>query len=319
MEIVIKKRTPELPSDRIRKTAPPSPFDRRFGEWGRVEVAHSEDNTADVFLDNGVFLKRAPVAGREWVVAGEDSGKEYNSGERDLPPVHARVFIMMPSGTYNDCFILPFSGFSAAARPFMDDDRENVRDRITPGGWHVTDDYVTGSRKAVSPDGKTEVGIDYGTGDEPKDAPEFHLSLFDEIKADAVSGDNVTLSVFDEVEINHVKGDSCTVKVFDSEIVIRPGGVSMKPKETAIEVDGSAVIKISGNATVEAGGDATVKGVNVSVEASASAEIKAPQVQITGGQLTVNGAAAVGSGPFCALPACLVTGSPHTGGQVSGT
>jgi hypothetical protein len=322
MTVTVKRNAAGPAKGQPGKIAQPSPFDGRFGEWGRVETPHSEDNTADVFLDSGVYLNRVPVASREWAVSGEDAEKDYNSGERDLPPVHARVFVMMPTRTYGDCFIAPFSGFSTIDQtaPYMEDDREKIKERIAPGGWHVTDDYTTGSHKAVSPDGKTSLEIDYGTEKEPKtDAPELHLSLFDGIKADVVADSGVTLSVFDEIQFEHTKGDSCTVKVFDTEIVIKPGAVSLKPKETTVEVDGGATIKTGGDTIIEAGGDVTVKGTNINAEASASATVKAAQVKITGGQLTVNGAAAPGSGPFCGLPNCLFTGAPHGGSTVNGT
>ena len=340
MDIVVKRRNPGSPAPVSQKLAQPSPYDRRFGEWGKVEALHSDDNTVDIYLDSGTHLKRVPVASKEWVISGEDAEKDYNSGERNLPPEHARVFVMMPTCTYADCFVMPFSGFSTIDQtaPYMEDDKEKIKERITPSGWHVTDDCVTGSRKAVSPDEKTGIEIDYGTGEEPKeDAPELHLSLFDEIKADVAADDNVTLSFFDEVhightkgdraavsifeeiELEHVKGDSCTLKIFDTELEIKQGGVSIKPKKTTIEVDGDAEIKTSGKTTIEATGDTTVKGANVNVEAAASASVKAANVQITGGNLQVNGSAAPGTGPFCAVPACLFTGAPHTGNMVSGT
>jgi hypothetical protein len=321
MDILIKRRKPESPPANPSRLAQPSPYDRRYGEWGRVELLHSEDNSVDIFLDIGVYLKRVPVSSREWVVPGQDAGKDYNSGERDLPPEHARVFVMMPTGTYDDCFVL-CSGFAAIdqTQPYMKDKGEKIKERITPSGWHITDDYVTGSHKAVSPDEKTSLLIDYGTEDEPKeDAPELHLSLFDEIKVDVAADDNVTLSVFEEVCIEHVKGDSCTIKVFDTELVVKEGEVSIKPKKTTVEVDGDVEIKTSGKTTIEATGDTTVKGVNVSVEAETSATVKSAQVQITGGTLQVTGTSAPDSGPFCAIPACLFTGAPHAGNKVSGT
>ena len=322
MDIVVKRRNPGSPAPVSQKLAQPSPYDRRFGEWGKVEALHSDDNTVDIYLDSGTHLKRVPVASKEWVISGEDAEKDYNSGERNLPPEHARVFVMMPTCTYADCFVMPFSGFSTIDQtaPYMEDDKEKIKERITPSGWHVTDDYVTGSHKAVSHDEKTSLEIDYGTEEEPKeDAPELHLSLFDEIKADVVADDNVSLSVFDEVHLEHVKGDSCTLKIFDTELVIKQGEVSIKPKKTTIEVDGDAEIKTSGNTIIEATGDTTVKGANVNVEAITSATVKAANVQITGGNLQVNGSASPSAGPFCAVPACLFTGAPHTGNTVAGT
>ena len=299
MHVTIKRRDAAIPQQK------PAARLIRFGEWGRVEGRHSEDNTVDVLLASGNYLIRVPVASREWVVSSEDAKKDYSSGERDLPPVHARVYIVMPSATYNDCFAAPFSGFSTIDQtaPYMEDDKEKIKERITPSGWRMTNDYVTGSHKAVSPDGKTGIEIDYGNEEEPKEEnPELHLNLFD------------------EVTIDHVKGDSCTIKVYDTELVIRNGEVLIKPKETAIEVNGNATIKTTGNTEIEAAGDVSVKCVNVDVGATANATIKALQAKITGGTLQVDGTAAPNAqGAFCGIPACLFTGAPHIGNTISGT
>jgi len=49
-------------------------------------------------------------------------------------------------------------------------------------------------------------------------------------------------------------------------------------------------------------------------------EIKTVNGKISGGALTVSGVAAPsGSGPFCALPMCFLTGAPHVGTTVVGT
>ena len=256
MDINIRRRKTN-PAAR-EKTAAMPPRGTRVGEWGRVEAAHSGDNTIDVFLASGVYLERVPVASREWVVSGRESGRDWNSGERDLPPVHARVFVLMPSLSFDDCFALPFSGFSTIDQtaPFLARGEEGSRERITPSGWRVTDDRVNGSYGAVSPDGKTHVEIDYGSPAEPKDNPKFRLSVFDDVK------------------VNVTAGNKATVRIFDTEIVIQRGKVLLKPKETAIEVDGNATVKTSGNATVEAAGDATVKGANVTVDAAGTLTLK---------------------------------------------
>ena len=250
MDIIIRQKTPK--PQEPRKPASPFPYGKRLGEWGRVEAAYSDDNTVDVTLASGLYLERVPVASREWVVSGDDAEKEWNSGERNLPPVHARVFVLMPGFTYDDCFVLPFSGFSIIDQtaPFMGEGMERVGERITPSGWHVTDDHVTGSHRAISPDKKTVVEIDYGTEREPKEDPELHLSVFDDVKVDVTAG------------------EKATVKIFDTEIVIKPGKVLLKPKDTAIEVDGNATLKTTGNTVVEATASATVKGATVTLEAS---------------------------------------------------
>jgi hypothetical protein len=304
MEIIVKRQRPEISASQS-KVAQPSAYNKqRHGAWGIVKALNSDDNTVDVFLASGVHLKRVPVSSTEWVISGEDAEKDYNTGERNLPPENARVFVMMPTGTYDDCFVL-CSGFSTIdqTKPFMEDDKGKIKERITPSGWHITDDNVTGSHKSVSPDEKTSLEIDYGTEEEPKkDESELCINLFD-----------------NELTLDHKQGDSCVIKVFDTEIVIKKGDVLIKPKKTTIEVDGDAEIKTSGKTTIEAAGDATVKGENVTVEATTSATVKAAQVAITGGKLTVNGTSSPNSGPFCALPSCLFTGAPHGSNMVIGT
>jgi hypothetical protein len=290
---------------------------------GDEKAAYSGDNSVDVILDMGIYLRHIPVASREWVVIKSVSGADYTTGERDLPPPNARVFVMMPTGTFDDCFVL-CSGFAPVDRndntPFADDETEKKRERIMQGGWHVIYDCLAGTYEAASPDKKTSLKIDYGEGEEKKEKPELHLKLFEKNTLDIIDEDGANLSVFDgEVKVEHKKGDSAKITVFDTELTIKKGEVSIKPKETTIEVDGNAAIKTSGNATVEATGDVKVKGANVSVEATTSAKVKAAQAEITGGQLTVNGTAAPSSGPFCGIPACLITGAPHTGNVVAGT
>lgn len=90
--------------------------------------------------------------------------------------------------------------------------------------------------------------------------------------------------------------------------------------DSSIKVDGSsgitvakdAKVDISGNSTITVSGDASVESPNITV--------KGEKVQITGGQLTVNGSAApTGQGGFCAVPACIFSGAPHIGTVISGT
>jgi hypothetical protein len=277
MTVNINRNPAQQPKEATRRI-PASPYSKRLGIWGRVEASYSDDNSVDVFLDTGMYLNRVPVTSKEWIVPGEDAEKDFNSGERDLPPLKARVFVFMPTFTFSDCFIAPFSGFDNTDRnmssPFLADDKQKIKERITPSGWHITDDYVTGSHKSVSPDKKTSLEIDYGNEEEAKEAPELHLNLFDNIKVDVIADEVVSLSVFDEVKIKHEKEKTYTVKVFDTELEIMPGKVRLKPKETAIEVDGNALLKTTGNTNIEANGNVDVKGTNVTVEASALLTLK---------------------------------------------
>jgi hypothetical protein len=229
-----------------------SVYDRRIGAWARVNKINSEDNSVDVYLDTGVYLQYVPVASKEWVRTGVEVDIDYNTGERDLPPVGSRVFILMPTATFEDCFVLPISSFNTpdknASAPFLGENIGKIKERITPSGWHITDDYVTGSHKAESPDKKTSLEIDYGDEENPKkENQELHLNIFDNVKADIIAE------------------KKCTLTVFDTEIVIENGKVSIKPKETTIEVDGNATIKASGDTTIEADGKVKIKGTAVEI------------------------------------------------------
>ena len=99
-----------------------------------------------------------------------------------------------------------------------------------------------------------------------------------------------------------------------ADVVIRDDNITAKTDNCTMELGGNRIELTNGQGTITANGGA------VEVDAGTKATIKSPQVEITGGMLTVNGnAAPSGSGPFCGLPACLFTGSPHIGNVVSNT
>jgi hypothetical protein len=260
MKIVVQKTNGKAPGPAHRLNQP-SPYDKRYGAWGHVadtdgdeKAAYSSDNSVDVVLDMGVYLRHIPVASFEWVVNKTVSEKDYTTGERDLPPPNARVFVMMPTGTFDDCFVL-CSGFSPVEKndnvPFSDDDTEKIRERVKQGGWHTIYDCLTGTYEAISPDGKTGVKIDYGTENEAKEKPKLHLKLFKKTTLDVIDEESANLSVFDgEFKIEHKKGDNAKITVFDTELIIKSGEVTLKPKKTTIDVDGDAEIIVSGNASI---------------------------------------------------------------------
>ena len=127
--------------------------------------------------------------------------------------------------------------------------------------------------------------------------------------ANIEASENVSVKAKKDINI---KADQ-NVKIEAKDATVKTSG------NTTIEA-AEAKIKTTGNTTVEATGATTVKGATVSVEATISATVKAVKVDITGGALMVNGAAApTGTGPFCALPACLFTGAQHIGNAVTGT
>ena len=96
--------------------------------------------------------------------------------------------------------------------------------------------------------------------------------------------------------------------------IVAEGNVDVKITGNAtITIEGNKEVKVSGNETV------TVEG-NQDIKVSGNCTIDSPKVQITGGQLTVNGTAAPnGQGAFCGIPVCPFSGAPHIGNMISGT
>jgi hypothetical protein len=353
MDILIKRRKTDTPVREASRLSQPTPYDRRYGEWGRVELLHSEDNSVDVFLDIGIYLKRVPVSSREWVVPGRDADKDYDSGERNLPPVQARVYIMMPTGTYDDCFVL-CSGFPTIEqpKPYMEKDKERIKERITPSGWHITDDYVTGSHKAVSLDEKTSIDLDYGNEDEPKEDPELHLKLFDGdspgFKVDVVSAKTVDIELFDEVEINHNTEEKTTdFNLFDDTVLHHKKEETLaasffgellfehkKGDSITIEAFDEAVLShkkgdsisgefFGGEASItHKKGDSTVikafdseitlKQGQVIIKTSSMITHDSPTYKFTG-NTSVGRVTPKGSGVYCAIPICPFSGLAQTG------
>lgn len=80
-------------------------------------------------------------------------------------------------------------------------------------------------------------------------------------------------------------------------------------------------VKIDGNWKVEVGGDAKIEvGGNCDIKAGGSCKVDCPDVTITGGKLTVNGAVSPGSGmPFNCIPNCVFSGISHGNSIVNGT
>jgi phage baseplate assembly protein gpV len=145
------------------------------------------------------------------------------------------------------------------------------------------------------------------------------------------AGDHCLTSTMDNgQQEGHILG-----RVFTANNLPRGGANS--DQLVIVSMDGKTVVKLDAgagtidvlcredlnikakNATIEVEEVANIKAKEVNLEAD-TVEVKGQDVTITGGNLTVDGSVApTGSGPFCALPACMMTGSPHIGNKVMGT
>ena len=121
---------------------------KRYGFWGVVVDVHSENNTVDVKQGGGLVLKGIPVACTdEWVCEYKD---DYLAGSRNLPPLNARVFVLTPTGTYEEAFVL-CSGLSMYEKEhknkFMANtnsekhDKKKTREIIRQGNWKTKYNY----------------------------------------------------------------------------------------------------------------------------------------------------------------------------------
>lgn len=96
-------------------------------------------------------------------------------------------------------------------------------------------------------------------------------------------------------------------------VLMEDDHITAKTEKCAAEMKGEKISMTNGKDQINA--DAG----NVEVSAQTKATIKSPQVEVTGGNFSMKGIVAPGTGPLCAIPNCLFTGAPHGGSQVSGT
>lgn len=114
--------------------------------WGKVEKAHSKDNTVDVLLASGISLKHVDVRSLEW--AGANSSRGY--GERDLPPEDSIVLVLFIDGIIDSAFVL-CSALTVLGDPsekqkaeLLVSGKEREKLRISEAGWKETYDKDTG-------------------------------------------------------------------------------------------------------------------------------------------------------------------------------
>lgn len=171
-----------------------SPLTDRIGFWASVSSVDSTTNRVDVYSDTGVYCTGLPVYSQEWVNA--DSDKDYVTGSRNLPPIGARVFVLMPTHTIAGAFVL-CSGYAmgeAKTKNLLasEDDKQQIKqystikESITQGGWNIKEDYNNGNLSMKSVDENVSIEI----------------------------------NLEDNKKLEQKKG--ITIKAFDYEIVIQP-------------------------------------------------------------------------------------------------
>jgi len=133
------------------------------GLWGIVVKANSDDVTVDVKLRNGIEIRRVKVRSLEW--SGYNSNRGF--GERDLPPVGSKVFILLPDGedvldtAFVICSVVDTvweTGEKAKAELAVSS-KEREALRITEQGWQIKRDKDTGDVVIETSDGTDKIII----------------------------------------------------------------------------------------------------------------------------------------------------------------
>lgn len=161
MRIVIRERSGQVTGQvPLQNTVP------RIGMWGTVTDVDSTRNAVNVRLTGGVLLEDVPVASLdEWICEFKDG--DYMSGSRNLPPENARVFVLMPTGTFEGAFVLcsSLSMFEKEhQKKFMSTKEQRAeknveRLRVRPGKWIEKYNYKTGQLELTSSNEKVKIAI----------------------------------------------------------------------------------------------------------------------------------------------------------------
>lgn len=252
------------------------PENKRYGFWGIVIDVHSKNNTVDVRQGGGLVLKGIPVACTdEWVCEYKD---DYLAGSRNLPPLNARVFVLMPTGTYEGAFVL-CSGLSMYEKEhknkFMANsdseeyDKRKTREIVKQGNWKSKYNYNNGSYEIISPDEKTSFKIDY----EDKDNPNISVKIFEDITFNIKNNKEAIFSFTDKIKTEIKADEKVCTEAFGSKIEI--------DKDGNIKVTGKKdnKIEIQGDINLKANSKVNIDGSVINLNGNASSSVKAEELQ----------------------------------------
>lgn len=195
-------------------------LDNRCGFWADVIAVNSENNSVNVIADIGVTYRNIPVSSQEWVNA--DENKDYVTAQRYLPPVGARVFVLTPSHSIESAFVL-CSGYVRgetathtlyAKNSSEVDDKNNTSERITQGGWKVTEDYNNGNKNFVSQDEKIKIAVNTAKNTQKSQNKEVAITAW-----------NTEIHITDQgLEIKLPANAKCDLTAANGDINISAGG-----------------------------------------------------------------------------------------------
>lgn len=214
-------------------------YDGRYGFWGNVTAVNSRNNCCDIISDTGYKFRNIPVATREWV---NSSG----SGERNLPPVDSRVFILMPTGTISGAFIL-CSGYAIGetdthnlyAQNDSDKDYYNKTiEKHSQSGWIEKENQETGNRSIESSDGNIKVEINLADNSEKSETKGVTITAWDH---------TITIT---EDKIEMTANKAVTITAEDSVSLTAKNGLTIDGNNKSVEIKNASTFKVNGNLEV---------------------------------------------------------------------
>lgn len=149
--------------DKLQKVNGSTGLENRIGFWATVLEVNSKENSVRVRADTKHEYDGIQVISDEWVC---DEG-DYITGSRNLPPVGARVFVLVPSGSMGSAFIL-CSGYTRGDTATHNlwgtdsdaEEKNRSKESISQGGWNTIENYDTGKIDIKSKDEKISLSID---------------------------------------------------------------------------------------------------------------------------------------------------------------
>lgn len=226
--------------------------DGRTGYFAVVKYVNPKSCTVDLIMDTGVFLNAVEVISNEWVYDHDG----YVSGERNLPPVGARVFVFMPTGNIESSIVIGSALSVTEAlhkKGFMDgSDDEQKKNAVTrkivyPGNWKSEYNYTDASFSLVSPDEKTSISYSAENSEKKR---------------------IVVLKVFDEVSLTIEENKKADITIGGTTIIFSYD--STGKKGVKLSFDGDLAISATGNISIKsgAGKKVAINGTGLEVEAS---------------------------------------------------
>lgn len=133
-----------------------------------------------------------------------------------------------------------------------------------------------------------------------------------------ITEDEINISIFDPSEAYEENDGEMPQEIKAFIKIKKEGNIEISNMDSE---NGNILADIKGDVTITTNGNTNIEVIgNSNIRVNKTATLDCPNVTIKGGTLNVKGSVApMGSGPFCAIPVCPLTGAPHLGTRVVGT